>query len=149
VLTVPIEIHIILNPQNTDDEDDIDMIRKGIRSMRGTEGTVMYQLDREVQYRAPFVNPVATADSKSVLDLSIDSLNIRRAARTSLRLGYQRGEISGNIVTVGDLIGYSANDLMKCTGFGKACLSSVRLALAAHNLHLVEPDHTGESRNAD
>ena len=63
-----------------------------------------------------------------ILAQSVEELNLSPRGRKCLE--------KLNIVTIGALVRYSADDLMECKNFGSVSLDEIRAKLAARNLKL-------------
>ncbi len=138
---MPYEIHLVLS-----DGTPRDFFRR-LNDLIGIYPEYMlYEMTRPIQYQVPTV--LISIDSEVSADISetditlLDIRNLGLKTRTinALKWAYRRGFARSEIETIGDLLGYSAEDLLDIPHFGKVGLCDLRVALAKYGLHLMLED---------
>lgn len=92
------------------------------------------------EHRPVTVDPLIVSfsdEDDEILNSHIRNLGLHSRTIGALSWAHRRGFAKSEIVTVGDLLGYSADDLLAMPQFGYVSLHNVRAALAKHGLHLM------------
>ncbi len=138
---MPYEIHLVLS-----DGIPRDFFRKLGELTNSYSDAMLYEMSRPVEYTVPKVShPLEELVAEDLGDTEIISLNIRNLglhARTvgALSGAYKRGYAKSEIETIGDLLKYSAEDLLAMPQLGYVGLHNIRVALAKYGLHLMLED---------
>ncbi len=127
---MPYEIHIIV------DDDVSHGFYRQLRELTANYGTnILYDLRRTVGYKVPMLE--LPAEKNDITKLNIRNLGLHSRTIGALSWAHRRGFAKSEIVTIGDLLAYSADDLLAMPQFGYVGLHNVRAALAKHGLHLM------------
>lgn len=136
--------------------NEVDRIRRAIHELQlSYTDSIVFLCDRQVEVEVATitleVEATRSAESveETVLDLGFLNLNLSTRTSNVLTDRYNRYE-DINIKTIGDLIKYSAKDLLSMEGIGAKGIHEIRVALAKHNLHLMlEGVYTEGQSDAD
>lgn len=92
------------------------------------------------EHRPVTVDPLIVSfsdEDDAILNSHIRNLGLHSRTIGALSWAYRRGFAKSEIVTIGDLLGFSADDLLAMPQLGYVGLHNIRMGLAKHGLHLM------------